>query len=117
MASNKAERDVHIVDFGGEFRVRPAVAAVKGGTSPAPGGTVSFRNATDYDVTVAFPSGIVLAGDPSTQTMKKNKTATFTLDPLPSNDSKVIIYHVVVFTKDGPIVATGESGPRLIIDP
>jgi hypothetical protein len=117
MGNNKADRDVHIVDVGGEFRVRPAMAAVKGGTTPAPGGTVSFRNATDYDVTVAFPSGIVFAGDPSTQTMKKNKTATFNLDSLPSTDPKVVIYHVVVFTKDGPIVATGESGPRLIIDP
>jgi len=117
MASNKAERDVHIVDVGGEFRVRPAVAAVKGGTSAASAGTVSFRNATDYEVTVAFPSGIVSAANSSTQTMKKNETATFNLGPLPNTDPKVVIYHVVVFTKDGPIVATGESGPRLIIDP
>jgi len=121
----KADRDVYIVSIGGEYRVRPATAAVKGQTARAGGGDgskakVSFRNAADAPVTVLFPSGICTT--PSIEIAPGMKGEFELLDlpkPAPGTEAPAVVvtYAVIVSKGNESIVATGESGPRMIIDP
>ena len=121
----KADRDVYIVNIGGEYRVRPATAAVKGQTARAGGAErskakVLFRNAADAPVTVLFPSGI--CNPSSIQIAPGMKGELELLDlpaPPPGTEAPAVAVTYAVFVSKGNelIVATGESGPRLIIDP
>ena len=121
----KADRDVYIVNVGGEYRVRPAIAAVKGQTARVELGSrskakVSFRNAADAPVTVLFPSGIC---NPSSLPLDPGKKGELELLDLPAPapgteaPAVVVTYAVIVSKGNEMNVATGESGPRLIIDP
>jgi len=117
LVSNRSDRDVHIVEVDGAFRVRPAVAAVKGGvTRTGAKREVSFRNVTEHDVTVTFPPGIVTPPEDSSKTLLPFQPYSFKLEDVETRP-KVVTYLVVVTKGDELIVATGESGPRLIIDP
>jgi hypothetical protein len=111
----KADRDVYIVKVGDEYRVRPAIAPVKGNAKGKGGqpGKVVFRNTTDDSVTVLFPTGIVTL--PDSKTMARRGEAEFTLEDV--TEVTAVTYMVVV-SKDGELVmANGESGPKIIIDP
>jgi hypothetical protein len=118
----KADRDVYIVNVGGEYRVRPAIAAVKGQTAGGGGRPlkVKFKNAADAPVTVLFPSGICT---PSSIPIDPGKTGELELLDLPAPPAAteapavVVTYAVIVSKGTEWIMATGESGPRLIIDP
>ena len=108
----KADRDVYIVNIGGEYRVRPAVAPVKGGRKKQ----VWFRNTTDADVTLIFPANTITGNN--SRTLGPNGSDVYDLVNMAHNDPpKVVTYAVFVSKGNELIVATGESGPRLIIDP
>ena len=118
----KADRDVYIVNVGGEYRVRPAIAAVKGQTAGGGGRPlkVKFKNAADAPVTVLFPSGICTT--PSIEIAPGMKGEFELLDlpkPAPGTEAPAVVvtYAVIVSKGNESIVATGESGPRMIIDP
>jgi len=108
----KADRDVYIVNIGGEYRVRPAVAAVKGGKRKQ----VWFRNTTDADVTVNFPANTI-TGE-SSRTLRAGAGDAYNLVDMGKDDPpKVVTYAVFVSKGNELILATGESGPRMIVDP
>jgi hypothetical protein len=108
----KADRDVYIVNVGGEDRVRPGVAAVKGGRKKK----ILFRNATDTDVILIFPPGTI-TGD-STRTLRAGAGESYDLVDMAEGDPpKVVSYFAVRLRRRELVQAVGESGPTLIIDP
>jgi len=113
MAHNRSDRDVYVVKVGSEYRVRPAVAAVKGRTAGVKG-TVTFRNTTDDPITVIFPANTMENGADS-QNIGRKLDATFTLEHVV--DVKTVSYMVIVSRGTELIPAKGESEPVLIIDP
>jgi len=108
----KADRDVYIVNIGGEYRVRPAVAPVKGGKKKQ----VWFRNTTDADVTLIFPANTI-TGE-SSRTLRAGAGDAYDLVDMGKDDPpKVVTYAAAVTKNTELILAKGESGPTLIIDP
>jgi len=99
------KHDVYIVNVGGEYRVRPAVAAVEK--------TLKIRNVTSEPAVLMFPPGTILEGDLQTvQPLQKN--VTFTIAPT----AKDTVSYTVALAKNSELIpAKGESGPTLIIDP
>ena len=99
-----ARHDVFIVNIGGEYRVRPAVAAVDK--------TLKIRNVTTETAILMFQPGTIDDGD--LQPMKPGEKKTFTI----SAAAKDSIPYTVAVVKNGALIpAKGESEPVLIIDP
>jgi hypothetical protein len=113
----RPDRDVYILKVGDQYRVRPAVAPVEGQVGGGSRKKIHFRNATKETVTVVFEDGV---GD-SSDSLKidPGKESKFDLKDLPAGTTapKVVRYMVVVSTPSGPVTATGESEPVIIIDP
>jgi hypothetical protein len=98
------KHDVYIVNVGGEYRVRPAVAAVEK--------TLKIRNVTAEPAVLMFPPNIIVEGD--VQTLQPREKKTFNIV---ATAQDAVAYSVFVSKNGEAIIATGESGPRLIIDP
>ena len=117
----KADRDVYIVKVGNEYRVRPAVAAVKGQLLGAHPATVQFRNASDETILVLLPS-TVSAPAPPVEIPSGDEASIPLLDlpaPLPGKKALPLAVTYGVYVRKGTelIPAKGESEPVLIIDP
>jgi hypothetical protein len=123
--------DVYVLDVDGEYRVRPAVMAVKHHNG------VKIRNLTDFPITVRFESGLLqpivvprVPGPDFSQGFLQ-ELAQFVLSPTrvieahsnghfyfaPGRSGRAFSYEVEVQTEAGPVVAKGESGPKIIVDP
>jgi hypothetical protein len=99
-----AQHDVFIVNVGGEYRVRPAVAAVEK--------TLKIRNVTTETAVLIFPAGTIAEGD--LQTMQPGDKKKFTIGA----NAKDSIGYTVAVAKNGVLIpAKGESEPVIIIDP
>jgi hypothetical protein len=124
----KGHHDVYVMEGGGGYRVRPAVWSInpkKAGSTKAL--ELLIRNFTPFKVIFAFPDIVDTAQPPG--------TADVILQPKGATDSAgkaadtcgvtlkaaanpgAYTYSVVVLTDKGPIAATGESEPVVIIDP
>lgn len=116
------KHDVYILEVDGEYRARPAVAAVEHGNG------ITFRNLTPYKVVVHFPSGLLKktpyppvlppAIAQLLQTIRelppnsKNKNFRFA-----ANVDGAFTYQAEVETPSGLVPVVGESGPKIIVDP
>jgi hypothetical protein len=123
--------DVYILEVDGEYRVRPAVMAVTHGNG------IKVCNLTDFDITIEFELGLlkpitvpqtVLTQIPAParqQLVQLLPSPTRVIGPhsddhyqfAPGKKGKAFDYKVEVQTTDGPVVAKGESGPKIIVDP
>jgi len=103
--------DIYIIEAGGEYRVRPAVAMVEGsgggGVKP-----LKIRNVTGHTTILAFPPNFIVQQD--IVTIGSKGTATVNLvQGLDGNYP----YSVVVCKNGELLPAKGESGPSVIVDP
>ena len=122
----KGHHDIYIMKVGNEYRVRPAVWSSDGlGGSPQ----LTIRNLTDEKVLLVLPD-ILASGTREVFLQKKDsypaagagkdapdihtaKLKTKIKGELPG----AYPYSVFVLTDDGPVQASGESDPVVIIDP
>ena len=98
--------DIYVVEVGGEYRVRPAVAAIEKAKK------LGIRNTTAHKVIIVLPG--IIAGD--YQTLGPHEST-----PEPglalTGEAKAHGYKVIVQVGDNLVLASGESDPILIIDP
>jgi hypothetical protein len=116
--------DVHILEIEGEFRVRPAAAAVTCGS----GAKVKIRNLTGYDAMVFFPAGLLKTGVSPNDTLSPKGQpgdkkgfdllhGPTEIPPIPAVATGQYSYQVFVIKNGTPVPAKGDSGPTLIVDP
>lgn len=83
---------------------------------------VSFRNLTDWDVIVLLPEGLQV-DEPGSFTLQKNGSRNKadrvekTIVLRAAGPGEQHRYSVVVVTDAGPVAATGDSDPIIIVDP
>lgn len=122
----KGYHDIYITKAGEGYRVRPAVwssSAANVGRRPP---ELRLRNLTDKKVLVMLPD--ILAANQSCQVLLAPKRTT--ANPGAKDCASVLLkkkaradvpgaypYSVFVLTDDGPVQASGESDPVVIIDP
>jgi len=116
------KHDVYILAVDGEYRARPAVAAVDAGRN------MTFRNLTPHPVVVIFPSGLLKA-TASAQSMANmvvlppNSRGTKAAIEQQANGAYSYAAWVVEQTQTAsgvsiePVPVKGESGPKIIVDP
>lgn len=117
------KHDVYILEVDGEYRARPAVAAVERGNG------ITFRNLTPYKVTLQFPAGL-LRRNPNTPSTVNALVSQFLQNTgtLPPNSKQqhfqfahkadgAFSYSAHVEEPTGPVPVKGESGPKIIVDP
>jgi hypothetical protein len=120
MAPNAGKHNIYIIEVGGEFRVRPAVAMVEGSKAGVDK-DLSIRNTTDYPAIVVFKSGFTKNSD-VVELMPKQKP------PVVGQDVKIVqlshlndeghyFYDVMIRKGVDLIQAIGESKPSVIVDP
>lgn len=124
------KHDVYILEVDGEYRARPAVAAVEHGNG------ITFRNLTPYPVKLSFPAGLLKKFPLSAvqmQALPRGMSAfvaqllqnTRILDPnsqnknfkFAHNANGAFSYQADVQEPTGPVPVVGESGPKIIVDP
>jgi hypothetical protein len=124
----KGHHDVYVMEGGGGYRVRPAVWSInpkKAGGAKAL--ELLIRNFTPFKVIFAFPDIVDLAQPPGTADVILQPKGTKDPTGKPLDTCGVTMrtdagpaaypYSVVVLTDKGPVAATGESEPVVIIDP
>ena len=125
------KHDVYILEVDGEYRARPAVVPVEHGNG------ITFRNLTDYPVTLRFPTDLVrklpfpgkalgslqpvwrqrllAAWNRPYETVSPNSSsATF---KFVAGANGAFSYEADVEEPGGPVPVIGESGPKIIVDP
>jgi hypothetical protein len=126
----KGHHDIYIMEgpAGKGYRVRPAVWSSKGDKEQGKQTPeLHIRNLTTKRVLVVLPVEILDAGQNREIFLDPKRKVT---DPLArdSQTAKLQLkaaadaagaypYSVIVFTDDGPVAASGESEPIVIIDP
>ena len=102
--------DVYIIEAGGEYRVRPAVAMVEGSGGGA-AKQLKIRNVTGQTVILCFPLNFIVGQE--IVTLGGKGTASVNLvQGLDGNYP----YSVVVSKGGDLLAAKGESGPSVIVD-
>jgi hypothetical protein len=123
--------DICIMKAKDGYRVRPAVWSTNGKKSGGNSPKVTFRNLTDADVLLVFPSEMLdITGNPPQKAQVSigpartaagaTTTDIATVLLREKNDAEipgVYPYSVIVLTAKGATQAVGESEPIVIIDP
>jgi hypothetical protein len=127
----KGHHDICIIKAGDGYRVRPAVWSTDAKASGNNPPEVTFRNLTDANVLLVFPSDMLddtqtppqsprvsIAPARTVKKQTKEDTATVQLRAKDTGEVPgVYRYTVLVVTNNGVLQAIGESEPIVIIDP
>jgi len=114
--------DVYVIEIDNEYRIRPAVTAVRAGRR------LKIRNCLDKDIVCVFsPDAVRRTGAVQVVTNRRNEVVAVATDIAAHNGAGMSlkktadgVYPYRVLVVKSPkrwVEAVGESGPRMIVDP